>query len=172
MKKEKKLNNKGFTLIEVLAVIVILVIIVSIAIPNISASLDRQSKTIIENKGELVASAAQFYVSDNRGTKIKQALKLDNANTSDDLELCKIDACVLKGQDIDVTKNCKNTFDQNNEKYITSDDLKDNDGNSFDGYVVYNVSEESYTFCFDGATASKYGITNDSSVCSTTTKCY
>ena len=54
MKKEKKLNNRGFTLIEVLAVIVILVIIVAIAIPNISASLDRQTCKTIVNKTKLI----------------------------------------------------------------------------------------------------------------------
>lgn len=161
MKKEKKLNNKGFTLIEVLAVIVILVIIVSIAIPNISASLDRQSKTIIENKGELVASAAQFYVSDHRAT-VKS--KADAANP---VGKCKIETCALKGQDIN-SSSCEDNYTQNNEKYITNDDLKDNDGNPFGGYIVYNASDESYTFCFNDTTISKYGITNDSSICTDT----
>ena len=134
MKKEKKLNNKGFTLIEVLAVIVILVIIVSIAIPNISASLDRQSCTIMENRAELIESAAQFYVSDNRGT-IKTKLGT--------------------GQ------KCKISTDQLKPEYITADDLKDNDGNTFSGYIIYDITNaatagETYTFCIndlDGNTA-------------------
>ena len=128
MKKEKKLNNKGFTLIEVLAVIVILVIIVSIAIPNISASLDRQSCTIMENRAELIESAAQFYVSDNRGT-IKTKLGT--------------------GQ------KCKISTDQLKPVYITADDLKDNDGNTFSGYIIYDITNaatagETYTFCITG----------------------
>ena len=128
MKKEIKLNNRGFTLIEVLAVIVILVIIVAIAIPNISASLDRQTCKTTENKAKLIESAAQFYVSDNRNTVIDQ---LDGNGR------CRIVTNKLKG------------IEQDDKKYIINDDLIDGDNKPFSGYVVYNRNEETYTFCFD-----------------------
>lgn len=139
MKKNKKLNNKGFTLIEVLAVIVILLIIVGIAIPNISASLDRQTCKTTENKAKLIESAAQFYVSDNRN-KVNDNLDADRK--------CKIEIEVLEGKTFDITDNIwKN--DPDKEKYINSDDLKDGNNNPFGGYAVYNKNDETYTFCFE-----------------------
>ena len=139
MKKNKKLNNKGFTLIEVLAVIVILLIIVGIAIPNISASLDRQTCKTTENKAKLIESAAQFYVSDNRN-KVNDNLDADRK--------CKIEIEVLEGKTFDITDNIwKN--DPDKEKYINSDDLKDGNNQPFDGYVIYDKLNETYTFCFN-----------------------
>lgn len=126
MKKENKLNNRGFTLIEVLAVIVILVIIVAIAIPNISASLDRQTCKTTENKAKLIESAAQFYVSDNRNA-VRD--KLDGKGR------CKIDTDTL--------------LNDGTKKYITKEDLIDGNNEEFYGYIVYDSSDETYTFCFD-----------------------
>lgn len=121
----KKINNRGFTLVEVLAVIVILVIIVSIAIPNISASLERQDCKITKNRAKLIESSAKFYVSDNRN--------MVNSKLNSD-QKCKIEISKLKG------------------KYLTEDDLKDkkNEDNVFadEEYVIYNASDESYNFCF------------------------
>ena len=61
-----KLNNKGFTLIELLAVLVILIAIMSIAIPNISSALERNKKKQTKSKIELIQSAAELYVTDNK----------------------------------------------------------------------------------------------------------
>lgn len=137
MKERNRLNNKGFTLVEVLAVIVILVIIVSIAIPNISASLDRQSCTVTKNKADLIASAAQFYVSDNRAAINS---KLNSINTK-----CKIptDKLTTGG-------------------YITQDDLKDGNNETFSGSVVYDKNGEKYTFCFGSDNCSLNDTTCDS----------
>lgn len=127
MKKEKKLNSRGFTLIEVLAVIVILLIIVGIAIPNISASLDRQTCKTTEAKAKLIESAAQFYVSDNRNA-IRETLELNDADSANDGKECKIN--------IDKISD------------LTSDDKKDSDGNDIKGYVIYKT-DETYKFCFN-----------------------
>lgn len=58
----KKLNKKGFTLVELLVVIVILVIIMSIAIPSITSSLDRSKAKQRDAKVKLIESAAEIYV--------------------------------------------------------------------------------------------------------------
>ena len=126
MKKEKKLSNRGFTLIEVLAVIVILVIIVSIAIPNISASLDRQKCKTTNTKAKLIESAAQFYVSANRNS-IRSTL-----------------ATIT--EDENGNKSCKIDIDKISD--LTSDDKKDSDGNDIEGYVIYKT-DETYKFCFN-----------------------
>ena len=47
-KTKKNLNNKGFTLVELLAVIVVLVIIMLIAIPIILDSLDNAKRKSFE----------------------------------------------------------------------------------------------------------------------------
>ena len=63
-----KMNNKGFTLVELLAVIVILVVISSIAIPTISSSLDRSKGKQTDAKIKLLVSAAELYVTDHRNS--------------------------------------------------------------------------------------------------------
>ena len=61
-----KLDNKGFTLVELLAVLVILIAISSIAIPTISSSLDRNKKKQNDAKAKLVVSAAELYITDKK----------------------------------------------------------------------------------------------------------
>ena len=63
-----KLNKKGFTLVELLAVVVILVLIVSIAIPTITSTLERQKEKKVTNEQELLASAAELYLTENAAT--------------------------------------------------------------------------------------------------------
>ncbi len=62
----KRLDNKGFTLVEVLAVLVILVVIMSIAIPNISSSLERSRGKQDTARQDVLKSYAELYISDNR----------------------------------------------------------------------------------------------------------
>ena len=137
-------------MIEVLAVIVILVIIVAIAIPNISASLDRQTCKTIVNKTKLIESAAQFYVSDYRNYIVNTTLRKNTSDTSDDNTACKI------------------TIDNLKSKYITEDDLKDGNNKKIEGFVVYDNSDETYTFCFESANSCKE---NDTTICNTSLVC-
>lgn len=69
----KKLNNKGFTLVELLAVLVILVAIMSIAIPSISSSLERSKGKQEESKHKILESAAELYVTDHRNSITKSS---------------------------------------------------------------------------------------------------
>ena len=57
-----KLNNKGFTLVEILAVLVILAAIMSLAIPSFSSSLEVSDKKQEENRRKRIESAAEIYV--------------------------------------------------------------------------------------------------------------
>ena len=61
-----KLDNKGFTLVELLAVVVVLIAISSIAIPTISSSLERSREKRYKAKVKLVESAAKLYASDHK----------------------------------------------------------------------------------------------------------
>ena len=62
----KKLNKKGFTLIELMVVIAILVIIMGIALPNITSSIERSKEKQKQNKIQLVESAAELYFDKHR----------------------------------------------------------------------------------------------------------
>ena len=64
----KRLNNKGFTLVELLAVLVILIAIMSIAIPSISSSLERSKSKQDEARKKVLESAAELYVTDNKNS--------------------------------------------------------------------------------------------------------
>ena len=68
MLKEKINNNKGFTLIELVAVIAILLVIMTIAMPSITSLLGRTEDKISKEKENAFISAARDYVSDNYNT--------------------------------------------------------------------------------------------------------
>ena len=60
----RKLDNRGFTLVELLAVLVILIAIMSIAIPSISSSLERSKTKQDDGKKKILESAAELFVTD------------------------------------------------------------------------------------------------------------
>ena len=62
----KKMDNKGFTLVELLAVLIILIAIMSIAIPSISSSLERSKDKQNEARKKVLESAAELYVTDHK----------------------------------------------------------------------------------------------------------
>lgn len=58
----KRLNKKGFTLVELLVVIVILGVIMSIAIPSITSSIERSKDKQKTQIIKLIESAGELYV--------------------------------------------------------------------------------------------------------------
>lgn len=67
-----KLNNKGFTLVEILAVIAILGILATITIPTVGTLIETNKENSMDNLKKSIISAAKIYISDNR-YKIKLA---------------------------------------------------------------------------------------------------
>lgn len=59
-------NNKGLTLVELLAVIVIIGILSSLAVTAISKLLDRSTENYYKDQEDNIALAAQSYTNDNR----------------------------------------------------------------------------------------------------------
>ena len=55
-------NKKGFTLIELLAVVVILGVIMTIAIPNVTATIDKNKKETFIEDAKKVVSAAEYKI--------------------------------------------------------------------------------------------------------------
>ncbi len=60
------MNNKGFTLVELLAVLIILTVIMGVAIPSISSSLERTKVKQNKAKEEMLLSYAEEYVTDHK----------------------------------------------------------------------------------------------------------
>lgn len=60
-----KLNNKGFSLVELLAVLALLITIISIAIPSLSSTLARSENKELEEKKKLITSAVEISVNKN-----------------------------------------------------------------------------------------------------------
>lgn len=60
------MNKKGFTLAEVLAVIVLMGILVTIAIPTINTITNNINKRLFNTKKELILTSAEKYAKDNK----------------------------------------------------------------------------------------------------------
>lgn len=62
------LNNKGFTLIEVLASVVILSIIIAIMVPSVNSMIKKSQNDSYEDLKSTLLASAKIYLSDNRYT--------------------------------------------------------------------------------------------------------
>ena len=116
----EKLNNKGFTLVELLAVLVILVAIMGIAIPTISSSMERTKKKQNEARYKVLESAAELYVTDNKNAIYK---KLEEKSSS--------------SWYISVS---------NLEYLITEDDMVDADGKELSGKYIIFTKPNTYKY--------------------------
>ncbi|PIC57874.1 Tfp assembly type protein [Sporosarcina sp. P12(2017)] len=87
MKKflQKKLNQKGLTLVELLAVIVILGIIAAIAVPAIGNIITNSKVNALKGDGQNVLSAAQLYFTEN-GSKEGATVTSEELKTEGFLE--------------------------------------------------------------------------------------
>lgn len=96
-----KLDNRGFTLVELLAVIVILVAISYVAVSGISSSLENRDKKECIEQQELAVGAAKIYFSLNdsksvtvgnlkEGNYLKEGNKVDRLSDGDVISLDEV----------------------------------------------------------------------------------
>lgn len=64
------MKEKGFTLIELLAVIIILAIILAITIPNVTKTLDRANKDMLQDNAEALLSIVKQTYLDYAGNTL------------------------------------------------------------------------------------------------------
>ena len=83
-----KLNSKGFTLVEVLAVLIILSAIIGLAIPSFISSLEVNEKKQEENRKERILSGAEIYVTNH---------KKEIYESGDDPYIIEIDSLIKEG---------------------------------------------------------------------------
>lgn len=75
-----KLNYKGFTLVELLAVIAIMGMLAVIMVPTISGVIEENKTNNSENLKNSIKSSARAYISDNR-----YEIKLDDSSCANDI---------------------------------------------------------------------------------------
>ena len=141
------MNKKGFTLVELLAVIAILAILVIIALPNVLGMFNQAKKdTFATETKEMVKIAQQQYLA-NFGKYTNYAIKGSKANEA-------VNAGPV------TTVDCENhSADYNPSKYciITKDG-----GNLTSFYVEFNASDGAVkkVFSYDGTYKYKFTKTD------------
>ena len=84
------MNNKGFTLVELLAVMVILLAISVLAVTNVTASLKRNENQKIETQKKLAINAAKIYFSMNNNADCVEGNDLINDKYLDASDVDKL----------------------------------------------------------------------------------
>lgn len=136
-------NKKGFTLVELLGVIVILAIVVTIAVPTTVKISDKIKTNLYCTKINLIEDAAKLYGQDNRNSLTIATI---------------VDGKTYKGMQIKVSDLYKANYlkkDQDEEPYIvdprdkTSSDLYNMEFSIFikDKRVTVNFNDEVNETC-------------------------
>nr|WP_188713337.1 prepilin-type N-terminal cleavage/methylation domain-containing protein [Psychrobacillus lasiicapitis] len=119
MKKMRKLlkNEKGLTLIELLAVIVILAIVAAIAVPAIGNIIENSKFNAVKADATNVLSAAQLYFTDDQTKTTVTVAELKTANYLESEGKIPTDAKVDKANPNKLTT--PTAFVYSNSKKIT-----------------------------------------------------
>ena len=128
-------KKKGFTLVELLAVIVILAVILIIAMPKISDVIKNSKESSLETTAKLIASQAEKKYTENQ--------VLDNSSTIKCSDVAKI-------SDADY-ESCNITFDDKGNAKVSIVGK-----GKFEGMAVCNANKNSATVSSDCSTDAKY----------------
>ena len=85
-------KKKGFTLVELLAVIVILAVILVIAVPQIMSTIENARKGTFESTAKLIATSAQRRLLENQTLGLTDKINCEDVVelTEDDYSVCNI----------------------------------------------------------------------------------
>lgn len=130
----KMRNKKGFTLVELLAVISVLAIVMVIVIPAVSNNSKTAKEGILKTKLDLIVDQSIIWGQDHINYFVNESAPLQECTTSDDLVSCKIsfDALAKEGyvkyDDGEIISDpTKRRDNLNNEKIDIVYDKKKND---------------------------------------------
>lgn len=128
-----KLNYKGFTLVELLAVIAIMGMLAVIMVPTISGVIEENKTNNSENLKNSIKSSARAYISDNRyeiklddsscdnnNTNTRNIISIDNTSISDSKITVKllVDKGYLKSNSGNIINPETNKSIDKNNSYI------------------------------------------------------
>ena len=114
------MNRKGFTLVELLAVLVILGMVMVIALPAITSSMQRTKKKQNDSRIKLLLSSAEVYVNDHKNDVY------NNMVVGEETKYCYI----------------RIQEDLVNGRYLTSELIKDMDDKELNGVIKYSSDGE------------------------------
>ena len=130
----KMRSKKGFTLVELLAVISVLAIVMVIVIPTVSNNSKTAKEGILKTKLDLIVDQSIIWGQDHINYFVNESAPLQECTTSDDLVSCKIsfDALAKEGyvkyDDGEIISDpTKRRDNLNNEKIDIVYDKKKND---------------------------------------------
>lgn len=128
------MKNKGFTLVELLVVLVIMAIISAIGFAGVTAVQKNIKKNLWEAKIELIISGAKNYGEDNKN-KLKET-NICNVNGEEK------EYCITKTVQFLLDNNYIKTDEEDNDgkAIITNDTLDEDDTN----YIVNNKEVKIY----------------------------
>ena len=140
---KKNLNNKGFTLIEVLAVIVILSILMAIMVPSVGNIMKKNKEDNYQNLKDSIISAAKIYISDNR-----YQITVGNCDDSNKADIESINNKTLNSSQLPISflvdaGNLKTTSDG---KILNPKDKKNLNLNSSYVVVKYQCDKKEYEY--------------------------
>lgn len=110
------MNNKGFTLAELLAVIVILAVIMIVAAPNLSKQFNKKEETEQNVLNQKIENASKVYVAKYYANKVvngTESIEFTLSDLEKDglINLSKNSSCnMVKNSNIIVTVNSKVNF--------------------------------------------------------------
>ena len=128
-------KKKGFTLVELLAVIVILAVILIIAMPKISDVIKNSKESSLETTAKLIASQAEKKYTENQ--------VLDNSSTIKCSDVAKISS--------NDYESCNITFDDKGNAKVSIVGK-----GKFEGMAVCNANKNSATVSSDCSADAKY----------------
>ena len=128
-------KKRGFTLVELLAVIVILAVILIIAMPKISDVIKNSKESSLVTTAKLIASQAEKKYTENQ--------VLDNSSTIKCSDVVKINNTDYE--------SCNITFDSKGNAKVTIVGK-----GKFEGMAVCNANKNSATVSSDCSTDAKY----------------
>ena len=136
-------KKKGFTLVELLAVIVILAVILIIAMPKISDVIKNSKESSLETTAKLIASQAEKKYTENQ--------VLDNSSTIKCSDVAKISS--------NDYESCNITFDSKGNAKVTIVGK-----GKFEGIAVCNANKNSATVSSDCSTNASYFTYEDTTI--------
>ena len=122
-------NNKGFTMVELLAAVTILGILATIAIVSVTNTMEKSHKEYDKKQNKLFTTAAQTYFTDNRSELPKKLLTTNTVTLQKLIEENYIEEIVdYKKKAYDKTKSVATVKKTGAGKYIYYSTLVSGDG--------------------------------------------